>query len=403
MLLLLVSDLTESVRPVINLFAFLYLGVFFLAKNQFYFKQYPRFPKEISLFILMYISSMLISTVFSVNIGISIVQVSRVIAFFILMYLIYSEINTEKSIVFILLTIVLACSITSLIIIINFSTDIRFNIEGNILMRAEGIYSNVNAMGGLTIIAFLILVAALILGYAKKYNRLIIFLLILNTAGLILNNSRSTIIGILSGLFVLLFFYRRKYFYTFISVLLLAVLIVLMSEDLSRIFGFYFRVERAVTGREYFWDMAVNMFTDNALVGVGPAGYKYLMYDYLPVMMGSWDELSIYTYYNVSDFGLQHSFYLFILSELGIFGLLVLSLFFFVLFKKSFILLQSGGGIIKVLAIVSLSAGIGLLIRGIFESINILTYGWLSGDLPFWLIVLSLFSIEKLLQKKFNN
>ena len=32
------------------------------------------------------------------------------------------------------------------------------------------------------------------------------------------------------------------------------------------------------------------------------------------------------------------------------------------------------------------SAGVGMFVRGFFSGISIITYGWLSVDLPFWMI-----------------
>jgi hypothetical protein len=34
--------------------------------------------------------------------------------------------------------------------------------------------------------------------------------------------------------------------------------------------------------------------------------------------------------------------------------------------------------------------GAGLFIRGFFEGINLITFGWITMDLPFWLVFASL-------------
>lgn len=401
LLLLVVSDVNEMLRLAINFTAFLYLLTDFLLRNQLFISKYPKLPKELSVFIALYFMSLLISSVFSVNLQRSIVQVSRVTAFFILIYLIYSSIDTQQTIKYLYSTIVISSIIVSLVIIYNFAIEgIGFDISTNVLMRTQGIYSNVNAMGGMIVISFVILLSLLISGYVKKYNKYIIIILMLNILGLIFNNSRSTMVGIIFGCLTILFFFNRKYFFTFLIIIGVLVIIIFSNEQFSQIFSFYFRLERGITGRDNFWDMALRMFGDNWIFGVGPGGYKYQMYKYLPVMIGSWHELTIYTYYDITEIGLQHNIYLFILSDLGIFGLLIFSLFFFSYFKKTIILLKREEKLIKIVAVVSLGAGVGLLVRGIFESLNILTYGWLSGDLPFWLIVLSLFSVEKLPPKK---
>lgn len=403
LLLVVVSDVNENLRLAINFTAFLYLLTDFLLKNQLFISKYPKLPKELSVFIALYFMSLLISTAFSVNLQRSFVQVSRVTAFFILIYLIYCSISTQQTIKYLYSIIVISSAIVSLVIIYNFAVEgIGFDISANLLMRTHGIYSNVNAMGGMMVISFMILISLLISRYNKKYNKYIIMILVLDIMGLVFNNSRSTMIGIIFGCLTVLFLFNRKYFYIFLSVIGVLVIIILFDEQFSRIFSFYFRIERGITGRDNFWNMAIRMFEDNLIFGIGPGGYKFQMYKYLPVMIGSWHELTIYKYYDVADIGLQHNIYLFIISELGICGLLVFLVFLIFYFRKSVKLFRSSEKTLKIIGLVGISAGAGLLVRGIFESLNILTYGWISGDLPFWIIVLSLFSVERLLPKKLN-
>jgi hypothetical protein len=57
----------------------------------------------------------------------------------------------------------------------------------------------------------------------------------------------------------------------------------------------------------------------------------------------------------------------------------------------------------RLMGILALSTGVGLLTRGFFESLNIVSYGWLSGDLPFWIIVISLFSLGKIIPSELYN
>jgi O-antigen ligase len=341
-MLLVVSDISEVLRTGINIASILYFGYSFFSKHQLYIKKYPKLPFELWIFLILYFTSLGLSALFSVNISNSITQILRVAAFFLIIYFIYAEVETFESIKYLLITIVVAGTITSVIILYNqFSSVIQvFDMSSNILNRTRGIYSNVNAMGGLFIVSFMILISLLVFNYAERYKKIIILFLIVNSAGVLVNNSRSAILGIIAGLLVIFYSVKRKYFFIFISSSVAVILLFTLSEQLMNILNFYFRVERTISGRDYFWGMAVEMFFDNWFLGIGPGGYKYQMYNYLPVMLGSWDESIINHYFLVTDYGLQHNFYLFILSELGIVGLFVISYFFLLIFQEDIYLLR---------------------------------------------------------------
>jgi O-antigen ligase len=395
LLLLLVSDINPVIRTSVNIFSFIYLGWQFLLQYDLNLSKYPRVPYKLGLFLLLYFCSLMISTVFSVNISNSIVQFGRVIIFFGFIYLIYSQLKSVDSIRLIFASVITACTITSLVVLYNFFTNPGqvFDFDQNILHRIPGLYSNVNALGGLYIVSVITLISLLIFGV---FNRKILsLLLVLNIIALIVNNSRSAILGILIGTIFIFYKFKPKYLYILLASAAVLVLIIGLNDQLTRMFDFYFRIERTISSRDIFWEMGADMFRNNILLGVGPAGYKFEMYNYLPVALGSWDELNIQNYYNITDFGLQHNFYLFVLSELGLIGFAVLSYFFFLFFQKSFGLINNSSVEYRLISIIAIATAIGLLSRGFFESLNILSYGWLSGDLPFWLVTISLFSIEK--------
>ena len=97
-----------------------------------------------------------------------------------------------------------------------------------------------------------------------------------------------------------------------------------------------------------------------------------------------------------------HSYYLFMFSELGIFGFIA-SLFLLILFLRfvkiiSWIKDKTSGSYYMVVAL--LAIGFSEFVRGIVESIGILYYGAITADLPFWLVFISLTFYTK---SKFNK
>ncbi|MGE5795358.1 MAG: hypothetical protein ACM34N_01170, partial [Ignavibacteria bacterium] len=59
---------------------------------------------------------------------------------------------------------------------------------------------------------------------------------------------------------------------------------------------------------------------------------------------------------------------------------------FFEIANKTINIYKAGKSIYFYLAVGITAAGVGLFVRGMFEGIGILTYGWIKVDLPFWLI-----------------
>jgi len=401
-LLVVVGDINQSLRIVLNISAILYLGIVFLAKYDFFINNYPHPPRELSFFFGLYIGSIIISTVFSYNIPHSLEQVLRILLFFCIVYLLYTQIKDINSLKYLFITIVLASSAASLIIIFNFiiNPEGLFNLEKNVVNRTSGIYGNVNALGGLFTVSWMIFLSSYLLGYLKHFRFLSFLFLIINISGIFLNSSRSAMFGIVIGTITILFITKRKYLlYIFLSLFLL-LLVVVSNTELFNLVSVYFRFEDSISGRDHYWDMSVKMFKDNWFIGIGPAAFNDLTYKYLSVMVGSWSETLINHYSVIAGHGLQHNVYLFILSELGVIGFVIFLYLIFIYSKKVILLFKETEIWLRFVGLIGAGTGIGFLARGFFESLGILTYGWLSVDLPFWIITLSLFSAQRLVKQK---
>jgi len=119
-------------------------------------------------------------------------------------------------------------------------------------------------------------------------------------------------------------------------------------------------------------------------------------------MLGSMEELYLRHHYDQIEFGHAHNFYLFFLSDLGIFGFilsLALPFIFLKISLQTISLLQKEKGENYYLALGITAFGIAMFVRGIFEWAGILSYGTIGYDLPFWI----LFSIQLFLNQKYKT
>ncbi len=142
--------------------------------------------------------------------------------------------------------------------------------------------------------------------------------------------------------------------------------------------------------RQFFWDLAYNIIKDNPILGIGPGSYKYLEFNYMPVLLNSWAGHIIVDLSRVIDAAnVSHNMYLKFTSDMGIPGLLSV-LYFFVLFfhiSVSTINKAIKGNKVLYLLILVISTVLGsMFIRCFFDDIGILNYGIIVTDLPFWLL-----------------
>jgi O-antigen ligase len=218
--------------------------------------------------------------------------------------------------------------------------------------------------------------------------------------------SRSAIISTAISVGIILFFLQKKLFSKIAIFLFLAIsvsfLILPISEDLILIF----RISEGLSQRDYLWQLAFNIISTNPLVGIGPGAYSYEMFNYFPILLNSYEgQLFIELQKNSLGFNGSHNFYLALFSDLGILGLLVsflLPYIFIKIAKKTLefskILKSEEYKIILGLT----SIGIGMFVRGLFEGISLITYGWITVDMPFWIIFLLLILYYEKLKDQLN-
>jgi len=401
--LVLTRSIDPTLRLVIQLLNYLLLSIIFFRQYEFHFQNYPRFPKIIVVYLGLLVFLMLISALHSPYLYLGISQIGRTILFFYLIYLLFAFITNEKIIKNYLLGLFLVAMIYLSFLIyefVQFNYDLlAFNISGT---EANGnSYLHKNALGSFFVLSLLLLISFLFNNKYLRYRKWIIIFVAIFTSGLIITNARAALIALFFGVVFLLYYLRRSYLKYFSTIILtLSCLYFLLPTQ--KYVDMYFRLERISTGRDFILSSMWNVIKSNWLFGSGPAGSKYEMYKEIPYMLGSMEELYLRHHYDQIEFGHAHNFYLFFLSDLGIFGFilsLALPFIFLKISLQTISLLQKEKGENYYLALGITAFGIAMFVRGIFEWAGILSYGTIGYDLPFWI----LFSIQLFLNQKYKT
>lgn len=140
--------------------------------------------------------------------------------------------------------------------------------------------------------------------------------------------------------------------------------------------------------------MGLDVINDHPIVGIGPDMFDKVFFNYAP---------SKTVNYFRSDF-LQigkphpHNFFFYFMAENGILGL-ISSVTFFILFFyfafKTIRLTQNINRDYYILTVAITGIGIGLFFRSFIEVSGYLLYGYITADLPFWLMFAVLISIHQ--------
>lgn len=388
------GDVNENIRNfinVLNIFLLLYL---FLYEYGFYFQDYPKIPNIILLFFSFVGFSLFISTLFSVNIVLGLNEIARQLIFLAIIFFLYGLIKSKKEIYLYLAAILFSSLVIVTAIIIEFlKTDtILYTLMTTGYVTLGGFFNNASAVGGFFAVSIPL---TLILYFHPKLNErkfkfLTLFFLTLQTLGILLTNSRAAITGTFIAILFVLFVLKRSAAKKVILTILIIIPFLFLLPGYETIFDHYLRTDRIFENTRYIlWDMSFKIFKDNPIFGIGPGMFNYYMYPYLTVLLGSWSEGQIYYLYTHAPLGSSHSFLLMKLSELGLFGFVSGIALFVIYLKIGFKIIKEVKIVDYEYYIFSVSAvgiGIGLFYRSLFESTGLLTNGWITRDLPFWII-----------------
>ncbi|HMN16452.1 MAG TPA: O-antigen ligase family protein [Ignavibacteriaceae bacterium] len=395
-LIALTTEFYEQFRPVLTLISYGILFFFFLRKYGLEFSLYPRLPRALNYFFLLLFIALFISTVFSGNKIISSIALLRTIGFFLLCYLFYSLIENQNTYFLIIYALIAVVAILGYRMILDFITlGPQFYFARVIISEAFQLSGSLGYTGLTIFFISLTLLAGMFFmnRFSNKTKYFIITpVLILNILIIILANSRG---GILAALFSIIFIIlildkRALYLGLVTSTISLLIFYLTISSFQGAIDG-YLRFN-TVSDREIYWQMGLDVIQDNPLTGVGVDMFDKQFYNY-----ASSDHLALFkTGSNKLGKPHPHNFFLYYTAENGILGFFASIGFFLVFFYlgiKTIQLARVRERDKYVLSIVIVGIGIGLFVRTFIEIAGLLTYGYITRDLPFWLLFVILIKI----------
>lgn len=388
-LLVFVSDINTELRTFITALSAVTIAFYFIKEYGLAYSAYPRMPYQIELYLVLVLSALFISSILSSDFSICIIEVFRLLFFVIFIYLLYALLKYTNEIFKYIYALIAAGLILSLSIMANFFySDIPIYLLQKGVIQEGGILKNVSAAGGMLAVSIPLNISAVFINSEKNKRKLFFIFLVIQVIALLLTNSRAAILSVLISSGYIHYFLARKYLKkTLLVILGVSIILFIISPGIFQLVLLYFRVDRVFENtRYYLWDIAMSIFKDNPVFGVGPGMFKEHIYDYLPVRLNGWDEQQIEWVYSYAGIGHAHNFFLFYLAELGIIGLLA-ALFLpilFISFSYTTSKLVKTNKKLYSVAVGITGMGLGMFVRALFESTGLLTYGWITRDLPFW-------------------
>ncbi len=396
--LLTASTMNEMLRKVIILGGtgvLSYLAFF----RSFYEKRVLKpVPKDIFAFAVFVTVTSAVSSLLSINPIVGLTAVIKQAFFFYIVYLVY-QLSFDYDSMKMLngITLITALFVTAGTLFMFLSLGFSAIINSEAALRTSGIYENVNAAGSIIALGTIILFGAVLAGFGgsdKKIRNISYFILFLFTFGLLITNSRASLLLVGFSSVVLFIIFRRHLVKYGIAAAVFIAVLFYVSPQLDEILEIYLRLDRLLNIRDHLWKISFDTIRENPVWGTGPDVFKEYFYKYLPVLIGSYPESKIRGLYEVAGTsGLSHNFLLYRFTELGIPGLISALWLPFIYFKYGFTALDvtrekdpQKAGYILVLIVL----GIGIFLRSAFESIGIMTYGWIMLDLPFWFLLIIL-------------
>ena len=395
-ILLFLVFIGEGVGPTFRLIfqitALSLILLLFFKKYGLKFKPLPKVPKQFILLILFLYGAIFISSVFSKYPGASIGLTSRLTAFLLIVYLFYSLINGYHTTKVILISLFSASAIMVVAVFYDFFVN-GISLVNFISMsyRASGIISNYNATSGFFAITIPITFALLFSGIEKHKKILLVVFLFVQTFALLFTGSRSAYLAIFVAGIIILFNLNRSLLKKIALIAVITILLLYLIDPIRELLTTFLRIERGVTYRDKLWKISFNMIKENFFVGIGPGSYKYEMFNYFPIMLDSFQgKLIINLFDETSGKNVSHNFYLTLFSDLGILGFVFSVVFPLVIFSflnkivKHLKKIKETEYYIFIGIIATVS---GMFIRGLFEGINLMSYGAIYVDLPLWLLI----------------
>lgn len=383
------EDLTKY-RPLLTFLSLLILLYYFFSDYGFDIKSYPKIPRALSKLFFLILITLSVSTLFSIDFWLSISAVIRLLVFLLICYLLYSQIKDRQMIYYYVSALFIAVLILGFSMIVEYmQKGVAYYSEGAVL-RVAGVYENPNYAGLLLVITIPFTLAFIM--FLKNHKPLALVSLYIFLSFqiflLILADSRASIISVLVSTGILFILSSKKNKAIFISILLMIIIPLLLFTDIIDMVEIYLRLERVGT-REMFWNAGIEVIKSHLLTGIGADTFDKLFYSFAPSSIADLYQAGTW----IVGKPHPHNLFLYFWAENGLLGLLTVFSFFFTFFYLIVKIIKGRENIdnrYTVFIFSILSIGSGIFIRSMFEVTGVLTYGFITRDLPFWIVLILL-------------
>jgi O-antigen ligase len=304
--------------------------------------------------------------------------------FFIIFYILFDWMKTERRLNMILNAMILVGVISSLAVLLELVQEgVSSVITYQGMTRFTGLYGNPNTLGmHLAVIFPLALGRFVYLDLPKKRWWRFLYVLSIGLA-LFLTFSRSAWLAVLVSSCVI--FSKLKWGRWFLFVIVCSlILFVLVSPDLRDLAIKVSRIEQGATFRPLLWQGGIGIFKDHLLFGVGPGAFKYHIAQYFPAYPWRWP---VVRFAGVAG-GDSHNFFITKGAEMGLVGMLLGFFLFGAFFRVYFSSMRkSEGAPLHYLVGVCGAIVVSFFVRAFFEGQGLLTRGGLAHDMYFWILI----------------
>ncbi len=386
----------KEFRLMINILSFLMMAFYFFVDFGLNFKAYPEIPNSLFKVILFILFSLFVSTLFSVSKFESLLSFIRQIVFFVFTYFLFSQIKSEKDIKLLVVALFVSAFLIGISMYIEFiEKGATFFVNQDALLRLAGVYENPNYVGLLLAVTIPINISVLMFSFTKTKNQIFYYILLLlfQFGILLLSDSRASMLSVFISVVIIFWFSPKKSKKIFSIILAFTTVIVLISFNVNTLIDLFLRIERTGT-RDEFWSTGLVVIKNNFLFGTGAGTFEQMFY--------SQSSSSIIYLLKTSISGAgnphPHNLFLFFWAENGILGVLAVISLFLVLLKISSRLVRNSfitRDFNQISVITFISVLFGLFIRAFFEVTGIITYGFITRDLPFWILIIIISFIHR--------
>lgn len=372
----LTAQVPDSFQNITSYVPTLLLLIYWIVFKIFTKESFPQIDKNILYLLLFYFFWNIVSSFFSFYTINGFFVTLRIIVFFLIIYILYDWARNLIRIHILIKTIVVVGCIASLATLHQFySNGFSFLTKNMEVIRYSGLFSGQNALG--LVLSFSIPLNWFLIYQFPQKRLSLLFISFLMIFALILTGSRSASLSVfISSIFIFSHYkFTRKIILFFVSLFIFSL--ILLPKLYTLIYAIL-RLQSGVSYRDILWKSAIRMMNDFPIFGIGPASIKYYMLKYSGLAPNTW--LGGMIHFSRGD---AHNLFLTSGAELGVIGMLI-AFSIFILYLLAY--LKSKNTDQKTLLIVCGGIVCGTFVRAFFEGNGIITKGYLSFDIYFWIV-----------------